>query len=839
VKDFFLSEIISCTRAKAAGCERDFAVKGVSTDTRSLKKGDIYVALKGEVYDGHDFISVARDKGACAVVCSEDVKTDLPVLKVGDTLTALQDLAAYYRTKFDIPVVAITGSNGKTTVKNMTATVLASKFKVFFSDKNFNNEIGLPKSVLELDDSYDVAVFEMGMNHTGEIETLSKIARPDIAIITNIGKAHIGNLGSRENILKAKLEILCGLKDNGLIILNVDDELLKGVRSDFHETAFVGARGDISAENIRSDGVSACFDVNYGGELYPCVLPVPGKHDITNALFAILCSIRLGVDVRDAVDELERYTVSSMRTEVSFIKGITVIKDYYNSSPESARAALETLANYRSEGKRIAVLGEMNELGEFSGQEHFDLAETCLRRQVDCVFFIGAHYKDFERGAGKRGECFGESEREGFSEALKKYVVGGSLNEGDVVLIKGSRGMKMEEFYETLKRCINASRSDHAVLPSNHAKLYVDIGAVKFNYSQIKKAVGSQVEIMPMVKANAYGCGADIIANVFRGGKYLAVADVKEAALVRRVLPDADFVIIYQPFIEDIEEIVSRGYIPAVCDTGFAERLNEEAVLRGKTVRIHIETDTGMHRLGVPAADGSAFAEKIVKLKNIVVEGIFTHYACAESFDESDLEFTRRQTELFIKTADDIESVTGKVRYKHACAGAAVFNREAAHFNMVRPGYMLYGYYPGKALRDIVDLKPALKFVSRIVQISELDEGVSVGYNRRYVTSRKTKCAAVAVGYSDGIFRRLFDPRNECNGFFVVNGQRAPIIGSVSMDLTVIDVTDVKGEIKTGDEIAVFDNVNVTVEEIAEICGTIGYEVIAKIEDKADRTECF
>ena len=267
--------------------------------------------------------------------------------------------------------------------------------------------------------------------------------------------------------------------------------------------------------------------------------------------------------------------------------------------------------------------------------------------------------------------------------------------------------------------------------------------------------------------------------------------------------------------------------------------MNDEAEKHGKKCKIHIEVDTGAARLGISVDESKYFAEEIKKLHNLEFDGIFMHYVCADSFTESDLEFTALQSERFAQAVKQIESVLGIAPYKHACAGAAIFNKNAVHYNMVRPGYMLYGYYPSDELRDKIDLKPALRFATVILKITEHEAGTPVSYNRRFYTKRKSKIATVSVGYSDGIYRRLFNPESENSGCFVVNGQRAPIVGSICMDLTMIDITDINGEVKVGDEVSVFDNVNVTVDEMADICGTIGYEIIARIEDKADRVETF
>lgn len=452
MKELKLADIIKNIDAKS-DYDGELVITGVSTDTRTIQPGDLFIALVGEKFNGHSYVSVAEEKGAAAVICSEEVETSLPVLMVENTLLALHRLAAFYRGLLNIKVVAVTGSNGKTTTRDMIKTVLSSKYKVFSTEKNYNNEIGLPKSILQIDDSYDIAVLEMGMNHPGEIRRLTNIARPDVAVITNIGKAHIGNLGSQENILKAKLEILEGLDKNGLIIFNGDDSLLKAAHTGDFKKVFVGIDSDnldLSANDITMHSGKTKFTVKYNGRKVRGCIPVLGKYNVLNSLEAVFCGMHFGIDAQDALSALSEYKSVSMRCETETVKGVTIVKDYYNSSPDSVRVALETLGSYTKSGKKIALLGEMLELGDFSEKEHRRLGEACVQNQISYAFFIGSDYEAFSKGMPNHSRSFKSENRNELLKAVKDFVDRGKISEGDVVLIKGSRGMKMEEIYEAL-----------------------------------------------------------------------------------------------------------------------------------------------------------------------------------------------------------------------------------------------------------------------------------------------------------------------------------------------------------------------------------------------------
>ena len=453
MKALYLKDIIKNINA---GCDYsgNAKVTGVSTDTRTIKEGDLFIALAGDNFDGHSYVNVAVEKGAVAVVCSRQVNTTVPVLMVADTLSALQRIAAYYRSILDIKVVGITGSNGKTTTRDMTARVLSSKYSVYSTAKNFNNEIGLPKSVLELDDSYDIAVLEMGMNHLGEISRLTKIANPDVAAITNVGKAHIGNLGSQENILKAKLEILEGLKPDGIVVLNGDNELLKDADTKDFEKKLISVSNKnaaLYAKEILSLDGKTTFTVVNGKEETRGSIPVLGLYNVQNALEAMCIGLCFDVSISDAFEALGGFERVGMRSEAEELNGITVVKDYYNASPDSSRVALETLKDYAKGGRKFVIFGEMLELGDFGAKEHYRLGELCRENEIDRAFFIGADFIQFKKGMPQNSEVFAADKREALEEALRRFVAEGGIKKGDAVLVKGSRGMKMEQFYELLK----------------------------------------------------------------------------------------------------------------------------------------------------------------------------------------------------------------------------------------------------------------------------------------------------------------------------------------------------------------------------------------------------
>lgn len=439
-----LSEIAS---ALGGTYTAEAEINAVCIDTRKITPGCLFICIKGERFDAHDFADEALEKGAAAVMIDEDITPNGAYIKVESTTKALLALGGYYRSKFDIPVVALTGSVGKTTTKEFTHLVVNAKYNAIKTQGNLNNEIGLPQMLFQIDSSIEAAVIEMGMNHFGEISRLVNATKPTIGLITNIGVSHIENLGSRDGILKAKLEILEGLKEGAPLILNADNDKLATVKDDKHKIYFYGVdNGDFRAKNIVEDNESTSFDIEYFGNTQSIKIPTIGIHNVYNALAAFAVGYFLDVDASDAANALSNYVPAGMRQKTVKVGDITAIEDCYNASPDSMRAALKTLHDIKG-NKKIAVLGDMLELGDYAKEAHSMVGEMVAENKIDYLLAFGCDAKYYVQTAKEKG-CQNAFLFDDKAELSKKLVE--IANSGDAVIFKGSRGMKLEDVINTV-----------------------------------------------------------------------------------------------------------------------------------------------------------------------------------------------------------------------------------------------------------------------------------------------------------------------------------------------------------------------------------------------------
>lgn len=447
MKQLKISEI-----ANAIGgiCSGDAVVNGICIDSRLAQKGLLYIAIKGENFDGHDFTKSAFANGAAAAIISHDVDCDGIFIRVQDTRKALIALAHWFRCTFDIPVVGLTGSVGKTTTKEMTWAVLSEKYNTIKTEGNLNNDIGLPRTLLRLEADTEAAVIEMGMSNAGEISVLSQTTEPTIAIISNIGVSHMESLGSRENILKAKLEILDGLRDGCPIMLNGDDPYLVSVKIEDRPVFYYGIDDqtcDYRATDIEQHDNETSFNVIFdGGKVQKIVIPTIGIHNVYNALAAFGTGMQLGVTPEQATEGLLKYVPSGMRQRVKTVGGIKFIEDCYNASPDSQRAALKMLSSVNAK-RKIAVLGDMLELGRISVEAHSNAGLLAAKNKIDVLMTYGENSLATAENAVKCGVPVVKSflDKKELADALFEI-----LEEGDTVLFKASRGMALEDVINDL-----------------------------------------------------------------------------------------------------------------------------------------------------------------------------------------------------------------------------------------------------------------------------------------------------------------------------------------------------------------------------------------------------
>lgn len=445
-----LQEIVKATKGALLKEADVKEIKAVSTDTRKIEEGTMFIALKGENFNGNNYVLEAFNKGAKIAIVDEvkcdlnELKEDVALIKVQNTGRALMDLAKFYREKLGLKVVGITGSAGKTSTKDLVAAVLSDKYKVFKTKGNFNNEIGLPLMILELDSTYDVAILEMGMRGLGQIKELAEIASPDLGIITNIGISHIEILKTRENILKAKMEIATFFDKNNTLVVCGNDDFLGSLPSAEYKIVKtgVGENFEIGAKNIALEELSSKFTVYDGEKEEEFSLDMPGEHNISNLMLGIAIAKELGVSFEEMKRGLKNIEATSMRLELIKKDGFSILNDCYNSSPVAVKSAIDVMKNI--EGKRrIAVLGTMRELGHKSEEAHEEIGKYAKENGIEKVLCFGDFSENIKEGYGEGCTVYENKE-----ELIKDLL--NIICDGDIILVKASRSLKFEEITKAL-----------------------------------------------------------------------------------------------------------------------------------------------------------------------------------------------------------------------------------------------------------------------------------------------------------------------------------------------------------------------------------------------------
>lgn len=439
---------IAIKTSNTAGLEFD----SITTDSRKVEEGVLFIPLVGEKFDGHDFIKSALLHGASASLTHKQTEGDEggTVIRVKDTKKALGDIARYYKQKYPVQSVSVTGSVGKTTTKDLIYAVLSEHFNTHKTPNNFNNDIGVPLTIFGIEKEHEMAVIEMGMNHFGEIDYLAGIAKPDIAVITNIGMSHIENLGSQEGIFKAKMEITKEFNDNNTLYVNGDDKFLNTVSSDTYKVVKFGldSSNDVYAKDIVNKGLNGIeFTVVYSGGEFRAEILQPGVHNVYNALAAVCAGMHFGVTVEECIAGLKNCKYTAQRLEVINHKGIEIINDCYNSSPDSIRAALR-VQQQSLQPRKVAILGDVLEMGSYAGKAHYDLGTEAAGLGIDLLITAGENAAQLAEGAKASGMRAVKSYRTTYDAVCDIPEL---IRSGDSVLVKASHGMHFEKITEAIK----------------------------------------------------------------------------------------------------------------------------------------------------------------------------------------------------------------------------------------------------------------------------------------------------------------------------------------------------------------------------------------------------
>ncbi len=819
-------EVVRPLRVQGPACG---PLSGVAIDTRKPMGEDfIFWAIRGPHFNGNDFVEEALHTGArAAVIGREDLfEKSLPaettLMYVPDTLRALQDLAAAYRRRFHCPVVGITGSNGKTLVKEMLASILCRERKTYRSPLSYNTQVGAALGLLGMRPEHEVAIIEAGISLPGEMDRLESMISPDHGILTIISKAHIGGLGSLETTLEEKQKLFKNLESDSFLVLNADDELsmaLVGSSRARIVTFGFSEKADVRAEDVESlPERGHRFTMKLFGRELDVTLPVAGWFNIVNALAAAAGATLLGASPDAIRKGLAEFHPSPMRLEIhTTVTGVTLINDTYNSDPASVKGALDVLAKVGRGRRKIAILSEMLDLGLHSREEHLAVGKEVVRTQVDRLITVGENAALIGQAAASAGMDQGRiSDSRSYSEAageLEKI-----MNSGDVVLFKGSRWFRLERIARQLVGSIGPTR------------LVVNLDAIAANIKTIRGIVGEHVQIMSVVKSFGYGNDSIRTSKVVleNGVHYLAVAFPDEGTTLRENRIDAP-ILVFNVLSEEADKIVRYRLNAVVSSLELGHALNAAAA-GGRKVPVHIKVDTGMGRSGIWVEQALQFVEEVLPLQNLEVEGIMTHFSSADD-PESDV-YTRQQINRFEWLLRELQQRGHTFRFIHAANTAAVVRFPQTHYNMVRPGLGIYGMYPSAAVRSMVHLEQVITFTTKIAQIKEHPPGRCISYNRRFVTTRNCRIATLHVGYNDGY------PRFQSNvGQVLVRGKRCPVVGTVCMDTVMIDVTDIP-DARIGDEVVLIGrqgDEEILADEIAANGGTINYEIACKISPRVTR----
>jgi len=840
-----LEDLVRATGGRIEGTVAAERFADFAYDSRTVEPGQIFVALVTETGDGHDFVLDACRAGASGVICQyppPETLLGITCIVVENTQKALLDYARYVLERRSVEVVGITGSVGKSSTKEAAAAVLGTRYAVFKNHGSYNGRFGLPVALGKLAHER-LAILEMAADSMDEIRDLAEITHPQVGMVTAVSHSHLKFFGTLEAIAREKGRLVEALPATGMAILNYDDPRVRAMatRTRAHVLTWGLQPGaDLRATHVQVSAEGTRLLAHHRDQEVPLFIPLVGDHHAHTALAAAAVGLHYGLSWDEIALGLAQTEPLPGRTRLlDGIHGSRLLDDSYNANPLSTLAALETLRALPAQ-RRLLLFGDMAQLGPYAEEGHRLVGRTCAG--LCDVLVTKGELAHLAADEATRQGMSAPNVHVTYSTEDATRLLQAILQPGDLLLIKGSAEARLEfATRELVRQPEQAARSlprqsrgwaqVRLERPGRPTWVEIDLQAIAYNVRRIVSWVGRHVEVMAVLKADGYGHGAIKVARtaLHNGVTWLGVACLGEALALRRAGIDAPILILgYTPPWQAREAVLDDVAV-TIFSPEVAEALSRAAQDLGRVACVHIKVDTGMGRLGLLPKDVPSFAAGLTSLAGLRVDGIFTHMAAA---DDADLGYTRWQLAQFDEVLSALREMSLLPRHIHAANSACMFRLSESHYNMVRPGIAIYGLSPSSEAPCPPDMRPALAFKCQVAQVKELPANSFVSYGRAFRTSRPSRIAVIPVGYADG-FRRA--PTHW--GEVLVRGCRAPIVGRICMDQTMIDVTDVPG-VRQGDEVVLIgsqEQETITVDQVAQRLGTVNYEIVSEILARVPR----
>ncbi|HYX06604.1 MAG TPA: bifunctional UDP-N-acetylmuramoyl-tripeptide:D-alanyl-D-alanine ligase/alanine racemase [Bacteroidales bacterium] len=817
IPSYNLAKISAVTAGELSGKE-NVVVRELVTDSRNyiVSGNSLFVALRGVRHDGHTYLGELAERGLQNFLVeyvpdSLKERNDLNFIVVPDTFRALQQLATFHRSQFTMPVTGITGSNGKTIVKEWLFQLLNADRSVLRSPRSYNSQIGVPLSVWKLSSAYDLAIFEAGISMPGEMQRLKEIIDPDIGIFTNIGQAHQENFSSPGEKVDEKLKLFADCET--IIICSDHLEVLAGIeragmvsKSRFFTWSTKAESATVYASEIVKKEGKTHFSVKYNNIKTNVEIPFSDAASFENAMHCFSFLLLIGYSPGEIAVRMKSLVPVAMRLEQKQgINNCTLINDAYNSDIVSLEIALDFLNQQRQHPRKTVILSDIFQSGMSNEQLYKEVATLLEGKKIHRLIGVGKGLSSCF-GLFREGSLFFDD-----TEDLMRQL--GQLQfSNEAILLKGARSFEFERISAQLEK------------KTHNTVLEINLDSLIHNLNSYRSLLNNGTRVMAMVKAFSYGSGTWEIANILQHQKvdYLGVAFADEGMELRRAgirLP----MMVMNPEETGFDQMIEHELEPEIYSFRVLKKWAEELNSRGiSDYPVHLKIDSGMHRLGFLPEDAEDLISFLQKNRCFSIRSVFSHLAASDEPQHD--EFTRKQIKTFDVLSKKIQQELKYPVIRHILNSAGIERFPEAHYDMVRLGIGLYGITSDKQLK----LQQVSSLKSIISQIKVIEPGESVGYSRNFKAESSVRVGVVPVGYADGLDRRL----GNGNGKFFIHGQEVSIIGNICMDMCMINLTGINAQ--EGDEIIIFGE-EFTISDISKKTGTIPYEVLTGISSRVKR----